>query len=48
MADYNFGTTEKIILRLLYAIALVLYMLLGAALIHNSWRYLYRARLGSV
>ena len=47
MSDYNFGTTAKIILRLLYSLAFALYMLLGAALIHNSWRYLYRARLGS-
>ena len=48
MADYNFTSEQKIILRLLYSLAVLLFMLLSAAIIHNSWRYLYRARLGNI
>ena len=48
MADYNFTSEEKNILHVLYSLAVLLFLLLSSAIIHNSWCYLYRARLGNI
>ena len=48
MADYNFSDKQITILRCLYIFDLILFILLSSAIIHNSWRFLIKARLGSI
>ena len=47
MGQYNFNNKQKKILLFLYSFATVLFFMLSGAIIHNSWKYLYRAKLGS-
>ena len=45
--DYDFNAKQNEILIVLYAIAEILYLMIFIVIVYNSWRYLYRAKLGS-
>ena len=47
MSDYDFSKSELNTLRFLYLLAVIAFIALGGAIIHNSWRYLYKEKLGS-
>ena len=45
--EYDFNKVQLIVIETLYAIDLLLFILLGVAVIYNSYNFLYQARLGS-
>ena len=47
MPDYTFSDSQVTWLRVLYSFAILAFLLQAVFLVHNTWRYLYKEKLGS-
>lgn len=47
MPNYEFSDSQVTWLRVLYSLAILAFLLQAIFLVHNTWRYLYKEKLGS-